>query len=347
MGDKTLIMGKNIENSIIGSIKDCLKKLQKEIIDIEVERNSNNKEEYIIYDIHRFYTVEDLFKFLICDFDGALLYKIFGIEPFVSNDKVNFNDDFDSPKDNPHISSLVSVKLQGIKLLSKVIRYRLYIHNNAVGKQYLDDFVKVINDYAEHVDSFNSRYFIKVDFNYYNDTIDSELIFEDLYVESEAYGIKQNSSLPLWVEYLINSLALFRAGNNEMAFFVAFASLDCFIEKLNSICIEIYSNIKNTEMNLKDFSACYSKYENYKNDNRRLIKEKLKTILSELYSDDDDVIKGILCNLKNAESKRNNIAHCNDKSKYEEGDYENLLLNYLNLIYKLKYDETINAIFGI
>lgn len=338
-------MNSEVKNNIIDRIKTLLICLQKGIYDIEAQ-NNNNKQMYQ-FDIFKFHTIKDLFKYMISDLDdGTLLYKVFNIESYESNDKVNLNtDDFDSPKDNPHIFTLASVELHETKLVSKVIRYRLYICTNTDEKNYLEDYDKVVNSYLEYLDSFNSKYFVKIDFDYYNDTIESELIFENLYVESEVFAIRENDTLPLWIEYIVNSFALYRAGNKEMAFFVAFASLDNFIEKLNNVCIEAYENIKIKEMNLKDFSTYNDKYVNFKNDNRRLIDEKLKAVLNEIYNE-DVVINEIFSNLKKAEKKRNIIAHCNDKRQYEEGDYENLLINYLNLLYKLEFGER-DSIFNL
>ena len=332
-------MNSGVKNNILNGIKSSLTCLQKGIYDIKI-KNDNSKSKKYCVDLFEFHTINDLFRSLISELDdGTLLYKVFNIKSYESNDKVNVNiGDFDSPKDNPHIFTLASIELHETKLVSKVIRYRFYMCTNGDGKQYLDDYGKVINDYIEHVDSFNSKYFIKIDFGYFNDVIDPELIFEDLYAESEVYAIRSNDDLPLWIEYLINSFALYRAGNKEMAFFVAFASLDNFIEKLTNACIDAYSNIQINTMNLKSFSIYCDKYNDYKNVNRRLIGEKLKSVLDELYNDDDTINK-IFNNLKRAEKKRDSIAHCSDKRQYEEGDYENLIMNYLNFLYKLKFKE--------
>ena len=334
-----------IRNKIINSIKSSLTCLQERIYDVKVQNDSNNKQKYC-FDLYEFYSKNDLFRFLISKLgDDTLLYRVFNVKAFETDDKVHLNtDDFDYPKDNPHVFTLASVKLHEIKLLSKVISHRFYICTNINEKEYIDDYNKVINVYLEYVDSFNSKYFVKIDFDYYNDTIESELLFENLYVESKIYAIRSNDILPLWIEYLINSFALYGAGNKEMAFFVAFASLDNFIEILNNLCIDAYRNININEMSLEDISTYYNKYNNYKNANRRLIGEKLKTVLDEIYNDDDAINK-IYNNFKDAEKKRDSIAHCSGKRQYEEGDYENLIINYLNFLYKLKFEE-IDAIFN-
>lgn len=336
-------MNDEIKSRISNRIKEELKMLQENILNISVQTDKSGKNTYCADSLYSFYTIDDLFKNLIKRIDkGTLLYNIFNIKERTLHSKVDFyNNDFDSPKANPHISTLAEVVIKELKVLSNVSNIRFYI-NNCGKKHCLDEYEKVIDSHIEHIDNFNSRFFIKFDFNYYNDTIDANLIFDNLEVECDVFGISNCDIVSLWIEYLINSFVLFRAGNKELALFTAFASLDCFIEILNDICIEVYNDIKIDNLNLKNFSVICRKFENYNNSNRRLIKEKLKTILNEISMSDG--CKDIFKYFVDAEEKRNNIAHCNNENKYQENDYENFIINYLKLLYILRYNKGIEAI---
>lgn len=141
------------------------------------------------------------------------------------------------------------------------------------------------------------------------------------------------------------SYIFFELNNEKMAFLVAFAALDQFIENLYTRLPLIYQNVYFENIDIlteQDADFLEKKRDKYSNLNRRLVEEKLHDILTERF-DDPTIYSVPYSAIISYEKIRNKIAHCEVTDC--RGKYLNLLLNILKILYLAGLGVDITQIF--
>jgi len=176
-------------------------------------------------------------------------------------------------------------------------------------------------------------------------------------------GILKKDNIPPFTEYILEACINIKYNNKKMAYMNLFSSLDNFIELLYKKTFEYFlkrypyllygEDIKSQDIlnkniddeDIKDFDywlqnkICY-----YSNSSRRLIDEKLKSILQDINQDHSNdkkyILQDIVLYFKEAEKIRNKIAH-GEKIEEDELEIGELFYNILSLYFYIFYKEDI------
>lgn len=284
-----------------------------------------------------------LFEKLFLEEESKFLYKILGINPIIQKIEIMFND-LPEPNEMGEIHGIILEKVKGFKFISSISKKDIQSILLSTGdsvKEKCEMCVDIIS-----MDNFKCNIACHVQMKI-NDDISVWEIMESTKscLIGEIYGIESGTDYPLWMEYILISYILYTIGNEKMAFFIAFAALDQFVERLYAILPLVYRDayIENVNILTEEEATFFEKKrEKYTNLNRRLIEEKLHDILSEQFDDTAIYIQPYTV-INSYEKMRNKIAHCETidvKNKYLD-----LLLNIIQIIYLAGLGKEITEIF--
>ena len=123
-----------------------------------------------------------------------------------------------------------------------------------------------------------------------------------------------------------------------MAFFMAYAALDCIVEILYSELPVVYWDVAQKKATDKSIQDTYKeKFILYSNVRRSLIDEKLHDVISESITMGCDKINKVFESLQGYDKTRNEIAHCD--ADYKIDSYLDLITSILQLICLIKYQK--------
>ena len=272
-----------------------------------------------------------LFEKLFIQEEHKILYRIFGIKPFQQNVKILF-DDLPSPNENGEIHGIILEKVKGFKFISSINKIEIQsilLSNGEHVEEQCEMQIDIIS-----VDNFKCNIVCQVQMKINEDMSTWEIMEStDSSLIGEIYGIKFETEYQLWVEYLLISYIFFEIENERMAFFVAFAALDQFIESLYMRLPLIYQDAyfeKIDTLTEAEAEFLENQRKRYTNVNRRLVEEKLHDILVERFDDASKYAQPYTV-INSYEKIRNKIAHC--EAIDVRGKYLNLLLNIIKIIY--------------
>lgn len=280
-----------------------------------------------------------LFDILDCKF----LYKIYSISPRIENIQVDFSG-VPSEKEVSNVTHFTTHKFDEYKHISEVGIETFYID----GQRIYDE--QINNEFSYEIvglNNFSPSMSINISYKYSDEFISGWDSLDNVYFECCAFGLKRQDSIPLWIEFIINSFSLYKSDNKVLAFFMVFAALDQYIETIRWRMAQEFKNILITNRKYILDKSMHDKYAEYLDIHRKLIDEKLLMFLRDGFPDEDNKYIAIYQSIQKFEKKRNQIAHCNDDYKYDDGDYEDLLFNFLRLQYLITYGQDIDCIFEI
>ncbi len=152
--------------------------------------------------------------------------------------------------------------------------------------------------------------------------------------ETKIYYIAEDS--PMWKRYFAESYRLYEAEQYKLAFLHAFIGFESQIEHINSILYHVYLDEQNeilefvfekydrscwTPLSLLEDnilkSQSYQRLKHLEDENRRLIDDKLKTILRYVKDYDSKCAKNKLSSFKFYEKLRNVLAHGDSLQKID------------------------------
>ena len=280
---------------------------------------------------------------LLIEEKEKLLYQLFGIPASTQKIEIQF-DDLPAPDENGKIQGIVLENINGFKFISSIKEV---------------DIQSILLSTKQHVEKQCKMQINIISLNNFDCTIacqihmkidDSVSAWEIMESTNSSligkiYGIKLGTEYQLWIEYLLMSYILFELNNEKMAFLVAFAALDQFIENLYTRLPLIYQNVYFENIDIlteQDADFLEKKRDKYSNLNRRLVEEKLHDILTERF-DDPTIYSVPYSAIISYEKIRNKIAHCEVTDC--RGKYLNLLLNILKILYLAGLGVDITQIF--
>lgn len=280
-----------------------------------------------------------LFDYLECKF----LYRIYSIDLYSEKVQIDFAG-VPSEKKTNSVTHLAISNFDKFKHISD-IEIDSFIFDDSINNS--KDVSKEFDSRIININNFNSSMLISLSYNYSDDGIYGWEPLDYIFLKCNIYGLKKHASLPLWIEYIISSFDLYKSENKSLAFFVLFAALDQYIEVVRwGVAQEFRRVLLSNDDYIRDLSM-NQKCSEYLDNQRRLIDEKLLMILEDRFPDSNKKYIKIYQDIQKFETKRNQIAHCNEDYLYEEDDYENLLFDFIRLQYLITYGKDIDAIFKI
>lgn len=228
----------------------------------------------------------------------------------------------------------------------------------------------VINFNIKYCDLFDKTVYLEGKFIRENNISSWDVEEAGLRLCCNVKGIMKEDNIPTFIEYLLEACINVKYKNYKMAFFNSFASFDNFIEMLYEKTFDFY--IKNyskyrdelkiyiidelEEKELGDYEGIYNeifitvdlylkkKIRYFANQNRRLIDEKLYSVLKEIdihKNDKYNKFNKIVSELKDIEVKRNSIAH-GEKIELEESIGE-VLYKILTVMFSIVYEQDFSS----
>lgn len=224
----------------------------------------------------------------------------------------------------------------------------------------------VVKFQIKYCDLFDKKVYFEGTFVRENDISAWDIEEAGLKLLCNVSGIVEDESIPTFIEYLLEACINIKYKNNKMAFLNLFASFDNFIELLYEKTFEFfinkYSSYKEflkeqiidelSEKELSNYEVVFKevftsiecdlkkKIRNFANQNRRLIDEKLISVLKEVeihknknYANFNKIVS----EMKEIENKRNSIAH-GEKVEVEE-EIGEIVYKILTIMFSIIYEQ--------
>ena len=333
-----------VRGRIIDSLYSTVQFMGCEMYEVRkrMQENHPNKVKEYVWKDNRKKNLISMSKVVYEDLEYRFLFDVLGISIEVVSPDISFAN-VALPNDTYEVTHTEFLDISEMKIITAVESYSPKIITY-ISREDIADACGMHSELL-NLDSFTPGVFMKFEFTY-PDNIDGWTIIEhsDRTLECRVYGLSRRKEYPMWVEYLVTSYTMYLNGNERLAFFMAFAALDQYIELQYSKIKMVYEYYANCTNDISIVQYANEKIKLYANENRRIIDDKFKDIMHEAVNNYDQF--GYLYNnLSKYEKMRNIIAHCDDG--YEDGHYEDLIYDIIQVLYITGHNDDITAIFNV